>query len=283
MREKTVYDKSTVAHHWANQIGDYARVSCDNFYFRNKTIYSYGSHFPIAKHIENAAGEKAVLFTERTYSNTTAKHISITRQAARHLNIIYCYSPNSSHNENFLHWQAKAEGIARNLEKAKKPEKYLSEIGYVAGHVNEYAAFFGIAVPDTLAAVLSIGNKAEFASYLEKKRVYLLAEEKKAKRKYNLQHQKALKKWLNGESDRLYTNNGNDYLRLKDDRIETSQCVQIPLELGKKIWHQVKSKTLAVGQKILGYEVNEVGKIVKVGCHTFKSRYLIDFGEKIFH
>jgi hypothetical protein len=86
---KTVFtDISKVAHLWANQLQDNAR-NTGNFFFEGKEIYSYGRHFMIAKHIENDKWERAVLFTERTYSVSTAKHIAVVRQAASHKDIIY--------------------------------------------------------------------------------------------------------------------------------------------------------------------------------------------------
>jgi hypothetical protein len=77
-REKHVYPTNEIAHLWAHQSKPDARNPQSNFYFRGDTIYSYGSHFPIARHIEHD-GKKAVLFTSRTYSNTTAKHVHNTR------------------------------------------------------------------------------------------------------------------------------------------------------------------------------------------------------------
>ena len=62
--KKVFTDISHIAHLWANQLQDEARNSgSGNFYFDGDVIYSYGSHFPIAKHVVNAKGEKAVLFT----------------------------------------------------------------------------------------------------------------------------------------------------------------------------------------------------------------------------
>jgi len=69
MRQKTVFsDLSQIAHLWANQHQSEARNSSRNLFFNNDTIYSYGHHFPIGKHVKNNAGEYATLFTLRTYS-----------------------------------------------------------------------------------------------------------------------------------------------------------------------------------------------------------------------
>lgn len=45
-----------------------------SFFFRGDTIYSYGQHFPIARHVTGTRGRAAVLFTTRDYSKTTSKH-----------------------------------------------------------------------------------------------------------------------------------------------------------------------------------------------------------------
>jgi len=55
------------------------------------------------------------------------------------------------------------------------------------------------------------------------------------------------------------------------------------MELGKRIYQSIKDNSLSVGSKIMDYTVNETGKIVKVGCHTFKTDYLLKFGKQIFN
>lgn len=68
---KHVFNTSEVAHIWAAQSQQSGRNAQGNFYFEGQTIYSYGRHFPIATIVGND-----VLFTDKSYSNTTAKHIS---------------------------------------------------------------------------------------------------------------------------------------------------------------------------------------------------------------
>ena len=68
---KTIFNNNELAHIWAGQKQDTGRNAIGTFYFKGTTIYSYGSHFPIA----TIDGEN-VLFTMRKYSNTTAKQVS---------------------------------------------------------------------------------------------------------------------------------------------------------------------------------------------------------------
>ena len=64
-----------VAHFWANKVQTTGKSN--NMFFNNDIIYSYGYHFPIAKHINN----NLILFTSKGYSVSTSKHLSITRLA----------------------------------------------------------------------------------------------------------------------------------------------------------------------------------------------------------
>src|SRR5579872_324467 len=84
-RTKHVFPTDEIAHLWAHsKTQDDARNPGGNFYFSGDTIYSYGSHFPIARHVTNEQGQAAILFTNQTYSNTTAKHIGQVRRAIPH-------------------------------------------------------------------------------------------------------------------------------------------------------------------------------------------------------
>jgi hypothetical protein len=280
---KTVFtDASEVAHLWANQTQDSAKNSGHNFFFSGKIIYSYGYHFPIAKHVINDKGEKAILFTERSYSVTTSKHIAIVRHAVSNDELIYCFNPENTHGANFNSWASEAESVGKNLIKAKKPEKYLSQLEYIKSKVNRYASFFSIEIPGNLQSVLSIGNKTEYAEYEAKKEAFEIAAKLKAEKELQKRHKKELKEWLSGKNSRLYTRDGYDYLRVTDNRIETTQAVKIPFEVAKKLWQSISSNTAKVGDKVLDYTINEVGKEIEIGCHTFKTDYLLNFGKNIF-
>lgn len=274
---KTVFtDCSQIAHLWANQVQNNARNSGNgNFYFQGKTIYSYGSHFPIAKHVERN-GQFATLFTERTYSNTTAKHLNVVSQAASHLNVIYCHNPENSHSQNFEFWLRESESIAKSLLTARKPEKYLSQLATVSYKANKYASFFDLTIPETLTAALAISDKSEFSAYQEKK---VLFEKQKAEREakeLKLRHKKELAEWRQGKTHRLYVRDGFDYIRLIDERFETTQGIKVPKELGLRFYAWIKQIISNGGcttceYKILDYTVKSVTKdSVVIGCHTIK-------------
>jgi hypothetical protein len=85
-RVKYVFqDNDKIAHLWVghNLSGNgqsEARNPQRNFYFSDDTIYSYGSHFPIARFVRNGK-KQAIQFTTRGYSPTTSGHISTVRGA----------------------------------------------------------------------------------------------------------------------------------------------------------------------------------------------------------
>ncbi len=74
-RQKQVFDTGEIPHLWAHRTQDEARNRQGNLYFTGDTIYSYGSHFPIARHVETKRG-KVILLTTKTYSVTTSGHVS---------------------------------------------------------------------------------------------------------------------------------------------------------------------------------------------------------------
>jgi hypothetical protein len=58
-----------IAHNWAHQ-SETGRRSYWNFYRENDTVYSYGSHFPVATHLT----DHVILFNREESSKTTSEH-----------------------------------------------------------------------------------------------------------------------------------------------------------------------------------------------------------------
>jgi hypothetical protein len=279
---RNVLSTSELCHKWANMEQESGRTSTGTLFFNRNTIYSYGDHFAIAKHIVNEQGQRAVLFTERRYSNTTAKHISSVYMSCKNDNLIYCANPIGSHEINFKYWEQSAEHDgASKLAKARKPEKYLAILADIDKTANIYASYFGIELPETLKALLSIKDKTEFLAFADIKADYMKAEQKKKDAEQKRKFKEDIKKWFNLETSRLYTKYKYDFLRIKDNRVETTQAVEIPLEIAKRLYNSIKEGTIKEGDKILNYSIDEIGAQIKIGCHTFKRSYLLQFGSKL--
>ena len=125
MREKTVYPVDMVAHLWAHKRQDSARNPGRNFYFSGDTIYSYGSHFPIAHHVENKRGESAVLLTTRSYSVTTSGHTWTVQRACEHLTVFHVPDvDNREPRKQFADYRARYMALVGKYAKARqrKPE-----------------------------------------------------------------------------------------------------------------------------------------------------------------
>ncbi len=158
-RIRHVMGGDEVAHTWANPRSedDNARVSRGNLYFQGDTIYSYGSHFPIARHMKNEHGEPAVLFTTNTYGPTTGKHLRITRRACHHLTVfdVPLIETSSStfnagdHAYNMQHFQSVYDGIIERAERCSV-NSYAGVNYYTQAAQNvvqegaDYAAFFDL-------------------------------------------------------------------------------------------------------------------------------------------
>lgn len=272
------YSHYEVAHRFANGIGE--RCNGDNVFFVGDSIYSYGYHFKIAQKYRGK-----LLFNEEGYSHSTAKHKSIVLNACRQYDIIYCaeleLTPtqgNSLFSEaNFKGWLHEIETIFQTkLVKARKPEKYLAQIYGILEKAQTFAKFFEADMPAELSSLLESTDYSERLSLLR-----AAAERKKeAARK---EFEDKLEKWQNFE---LHTLNCPDYQQLRYNRprhrIETTMAVYIPYEAAKDFYRRLKDKLLKVGDYLEGYRVSRLGDEVQIGCHRFKTRYLLDFGKRIY-
>lgn len=283
MKTKKVFtDISHIAHLWANQLQDEA-INSGNFYFNGKTIYSYGNHFPIAVISED---NKTVFFTTRTYSNTTANHISVVRQACSQFDKIYCKNPDQAvrniiHSENLESFEDKAKEISLKLARANKPEKYLVQIAEQRSLLEKYCIYFSLSYSFGLYPFTEIKSKtgASEATDKENKAIEL---RQLAAAKQDLKDAKIeRKKFYAFEIDRCYkslnykkTNEGLSYLRYNTEtkRIETSQRIEIPVEAAKRFyrWMQ-KNVCTECTHKFLDYEVKDINKdTFRIGCHLIE-------------
>lgn len=76
-----ILDRDQVAHAWAHQTQDNARVASGNLYFTGPTLYSYGSHFVCGHHMPETYGPHIVAMNAGRYSNTTGRHMDAMHRA----------------------------------------------------------------------------------------------------------------------------------------------------------------------------------------------------------
>ena len=80
---KSVFTNDMVAHVWAQRSQTFGRSNNGNLYFQGDSLYSYGSHFLVAKFLP-IGDSVIVLHNSDSYGTTTSGHQSDARRAASH-------------------------------------------------------------------------------------------------------------------------------------------------------------------------------------------------------
>lgn len=137
-------------HRWANQIGE--SKSSGAIFFQGNTIYSYGHHFPMARHLD----DHTILMTTKSYSVTTSGHMSAVRSAASHKKIIYCrHLPKYSsteidkelHTLNISCWISDVKDLMTEMAGAKQQrsrDRIAGEIAETQAQAQVYIDYFKI-------------------------------------------------------------------------------------------------------------------------------------------
>jgi len=289
---RTVFSNAEVAHVWAQQNQSHGRNSNDSFYFRGDTIYSDGSHFPIAKfHDYNT-----VLFTTQGYSNTTSRHISHTWSAISHKRIIMMHTISPigklGHVKNIREFFGDLKMYVGKQERARVAD-YTREIQTQIRYIQDYIDIFPEAKKYMSKPELVILEKGEegleeldgvFKSY-KRKDALQRTKEKKAqeerRRVAELKAQEALKEWREGLHNWTHKlPNHKTYLRVAQGKVETSKNIVLEEAEAKRVFKFInicKEKQKDWRRNGQTFEimegryqldsVNKHGDMV-AGCHT---------------
>lgn len=245
-RQRQVFPIDEIAHLWAHQAQDSARNSQGNFYFEGPTIYSYGSHFPIAMHVTQGR-RKAILFTTRGYSNTTAKHLSIVRRAIPADVQVFHVSLGGYRLDHDAHLKEYREQITDGIETVRRSRNgatwMLQNVIKTAAEMRLYAKFFKVP-----AGVVPLPKKRELdalraESIVKHERAMARQEardtESRRKREEQarldaLELPEKIARWRAGEyfgwNVKIPT-----MLRIKGDEVETSLGARVPLDHAKRV------------------------------------------------
>ncbi len=230
-----VYPAEMVAHLWAHRSQDSARNGGGNFYFEGDSIYSYGTHFLIARHVETKRG-RVVLLTTRGYSATTARHKSLVLRACRHLTIFHVQHPTDSDRKaQFDEYRQRYLDLARKYSRARSNRPWiLGRLRDLVEEANRFAQFFGLrsrlSLPDDLSAM-----EAECRAIEQR--------ERKRKQRAEVRRQReameGIQRWVHGEADSCRSD-GPIRLRIKGDELQTSRGARVPLEHAIKAFRIIK-------------------------------------------
>lgn len=234
--KKVFSSNDMVAHVWASRSQDEGRTGKGKFYFRYATIYSYGSHFPIAKFDETSKGETAVLFTIASYSTSTRRHMRIVSRAIPseypvfHVKYIYRdvrmeYDPITNEAigrdrdyKNMEDYQERVDELLLKASRAREHAAWLWERAKeLAEEANAYAEAFGLKARIDMATLEARG--AELKAKARKVSV-----EKAKKTKERAEYQKG-----------RYADDKAEYIE-KMEQWKAGEDVYFPTMYAKKYW-----------------------------------------------
>lgn len=276
---KTVFSShNECAHIWASQSQYEGRAS--RVFFEGEIIYSYGRHFPVARFAPEYGD--IVLFNNRGYSNSTAKHKSVIRAAIpSKYAIIPCDDPTRSISHNLDIWARRVESLREQFAASKrKPTRanLAVEIYNNCEAAANYAMATQIDAPGFTCSTIDEDEAREYGAIAQRKRdANREARRIEQDRIRKLEAAERFALWQAGEN--VYSGGFELYptiLRIKGEQIETSRGAKIPVDDALKIY-PLLDRAKRSGAKIeagmhninLGaYRFNSFdGDTLIVGCH----------------
>lgn len=238
-RVKRVVSSGQVPHLWFHKVQDSAKNSNGSLYFDGPTIFSYGSHFPIARHVQSGK-KSAVLFAEKDYSVTTSGHKSAVRSAIPEgMSIFHVpevfqedrYASND-HARNLVSY---VERVAQHLAKSARARQSYSKkwehdrAVVLREEARAYAKFFRLKLPK-IAPIPALDSREMDAIKVKEatKSAEKAAQERIRKAEAAKREAELADKWRAGEYDG-YFHNSSVMLRIRGEEIETSRGARVPV------------------------------------------------------
>lgn len=282
---RTTFNNSELSHIWANQTQSHGKGY--NMFFEYDSIYSYGYHFKIAKHMTNQNGQKCVLFNDKSYSNTTAKHQRLVWRsipANVHFfkvktifeNIETATNAHLENLNNYLEYAEQAKSKAITAHKLKNG--FIEQAKISIGCFENYKAFFSLEglvfqyqtinkrYSDILEWLIDYQNSKEFKEWQIKQE----ENRKKAEIKAFEDAKEKIELFRQFKISAIYANLGHYLLRYnkETENVETSGGVKMSKNIFLTAYQRLINNELKTGQHVDKYTFNGItGDIVSVGCH----------------
>jgi len=290
--------KDKVAHAWAHQLEEEGQVYGGSFYFYGDTIFSYGSHFPIARIYHD---KNVILFTSHSYSSTTAGHMSCVRSAIRHRDIIIV--PNvkvieslkrsapeyrktdweDDHATNLRYFVDEAVAARKKLDKCRVDNTKETCIKIMARSARDFERYIeAFDLRDApkrytiLHTVMDMGiedvdNLVEVVTTVDKKADKLKTSRlKRAKKAQEKKQKKAMEDWVAGKAVNTYNIGYNSEVRLRiiKEDVQTSRGSSVPLKHAQLLYKGLQAGKDIEGKNIGHFVINKVTpEMIKIGCH----------------
>jgi hypothetical protein len=265
-----VYPNHEIPHLWAHQSQDEARNSTGSLYFEGPTIFSYGPHFPIARHVTNARGENAVLFTTAHHSVTTSGHCSAVAGAippnvpvfrVAHLRNSWGDLRDHARNvESYVH------RISELLGKAKRArvnrDWHQREALALREQLRGYVSFFDLiatAIPESneLDALEAWIREHEAEERQRREEAARIAEQVRRR-----EQAEQIQRFLAGDPYASYIAGVSPMLRVVGDEVETSLGARFPRA------HAIRGLALVRGVRASGREYIPNGHAIHLGHYV---------------
>lgn len=259
---------SEVAHYWANRTQSEGKSG--SMFFDGKDIFSYGTHYKIASFVKN----DVIFFNSDSYSVSTAKHKSLTRQAIPSYCKVFDVVDFNDHLRNVKSYLEQVQTFQKKALRARiYKDSYLSQAKQIILALKDYQELFKV-------KGLSKGTK-QHIQHLIANADNILPDEvenilKEQERKEHKAKERKLKKdindWKNGFKNYLSNGLQYAYLRIKEDVIQTSKGATVSLKSCRVLWQCLKA-----GKSIKGIKLDDrytiismIDNILKIGCHKIK-------------
>lgn len=289
---KTVFQSnSELAHVWANQLQTEGKAN--SMFFQGPVIFSYGTHYEIARFVTANNGQKVCFVNSNGYSSSTAKHTGHVWNAIPD-GILVFKVPFIKGTGGYWHRQTQyfdLKELSKIIEALliQCTDLIYDQLKAVSNftHFLSAQAKFQDIIEISLLFGLDIPARPENWDKAKEKADYLRStqgEREKAKELKKLEKQKdLLNRWLNHQYDgQLY--DVPVHLRISKDgkQIETTKGAKVGLDSALRLLEKLQNFD-AVGENINGFTVIEnTLDYVKIGCHIIKWNVINDlFASKV--
>ena len=260
---------SEVCHVWAQQTQSEGKAS--RIFFEDKSIYSYGRHFEMARFID----ANTVFVTTRGYSVSTAKHLSLVRRAVSHKRVFEVPSF-TYHPDNVRHYIERAREYFDKAKRARTSTTYLLGVAkHTVTTLREYLDLFPTPIPDSHAELWTALDHGTYldgevqAQLLKKEREARKAElesQRLAREAREREEQERLEQWIAGEMGYGYFSAMR--LRVRENEVETTHGAKVPVIEARKLYRALEAGIDVAGQHIGHYTVTRLDtEEIIIGCH----------------
>lgn len=305
MYGKTDYSGPTaqIAHNWFHNTG---KTECGNMFYERDTVFSYGTHFPMATKFTAKDGSLVVVINGGSASVSTSRHQNYVKRAIpsyvktitvaelkyrdRPEDLASRFQPMHDKLVKALHAprlrQATRDGIRSKIETVEREYAELCEL-------------FGLTpkpfpqMTEAMSAELAAKLKADDMErrIREKARLERWAKEEAERQRLRLmKDEERIALWRAGESNSCpHTPTLGALLRLHEGEVQTSAGVTVPIEDAQRLWPMIVASChtthplLPSAHIMIGaYTLRSITQgNVQIGCHLIKLPELVRFAPLI--